>query len=268
MSRSMIVAVGQMAGMLLDIDANMREACRLARESADRGARLLLLPEGCLTGNSQSSAAKQATLMPVPESFAPLARTARERNITICAGFVTRFDSKFNVGHTVIRPDGEVLIQRKAAKTPIEPEFLEPWPDPARAVFDVDGVRVVLVICSESGSNAVNERVRAAEPHLVLHPSAGHEPQDKIIHSDWDENSQSAFHERMRAIFERTGGKCAQDGLARIGANPIGFDGEVYWPGNSCIIDRFGHIRAWLPGENVVSRMHPSVAVAELEFAT
>lgn len=66
----MIAAIGQMRTAPLDRPSdNMAEALRLAEEAAAGGARLLVLPEGCLTGNALRDPARQAVL---PEDPAAL----------------------------------------------------------------------------------------------------------------------------------------------------------------------------------------------------
>jgi hypothetical protein len=50
----------------------------------------------------------------------------------------------------------------------------------------------------------------------------------------------------------------------RAAANPIGFDGETYWPGNSYAVGADGKVYLWVKGCAVPSQMRPSVNVADV----
>jgi predicted amidohydrolase len=262
MTKMLVVAVGQMTGLLQNTDANITTACLLSTQAACLGARLIVLPEGCLTGNALSRPDQQATLPVEPDAFTQLRATAMAEDIVISAGFVTRCDEKFNVVQANILPDGQVLFQRKAARATTEPPFLVPWHDSTRVAFTVDGVRIVVVICSEMGSPAVHYAVTAAAPHLVLHTSAGRIKEGQHCECYQDGEGRRVW-ESMRRVVERGAKATAAHGIPRVGANPIGFDGETYWPGNSFGVDAHGVIRLWMPGTHLITEMRPSVAIAE-----
>lgn len=265
--RSIKVAVGEMSGRLGDTAGNIAEACELSARAAKQGARLIVLPEGCLTGNARSDAARQDALPTDPEALRPLIRTASAHGISICPGFATRCDGGFNIVQAAIRPSGEVLFQHKAFRADTEPPFLVAWPDPARVVFDVDGVRVVIVICSEYASPAVQARVAELAPDLVLHPSAGCMQRGQLQEEGAPPSNEARdFDAQCRRVVERAAAQMKSAGVAKIGANPLGFDGETWWPGNSYGLDATGAVRLWLPGENRPARMKIRVAVAEMSF--
>ena len=265
MPRTLTCAIAQMNARLGATAANLTEVCRLSALAAGRGARLIILPEGCLTGNAFGDAARQATLPLEPRAFAPLADAARQHGITICAGFATPFGRSFNIVQAIALPTGEILFQRKAAKAATEEAFLEPWPDPARTVFAVDGVRVALTICSEFGAPRVMATIAAAQPDLLLHPSAGHMQPEEV----WrPETATSApvlqFEPQCRQIVERTAADVKARGMPRLAANPIGFDGATWWPGNSFAFAADGTLAIWLPGENRSERMQASFGVTTM----
>jgi len=261
---TLLIAIGQTVPRLQDTEANMAEACRLAAEAGREGARLILLPEGCLTGNSLSVPEKQATLPVEPAAFADLQAVAREGDITICAGFATPCEDKFNIVHAIVGPD-RVRFQRKAFLASTEPPFLAACPDPAREVFHVDGVRTVITICSEFGAPPVMTAVAAAGPHLILHPSAGRMDDDEVI-DDGEALTEAArrFPDKSRDTIRNAALDVAEHGIPRLAANPIGFDGETWWPGNSYAIASNGTIVATIPGENSPNRMQACIAVEEL----
>lgn len=266
MSQSLRIAIGQTVSVLNNTESNMAQVCRLSAEAAAQGAKLILLPEGCLTGNALSSPSKQATLPVDPAAFEPLRRVAMDGGITICAGFATPYEDKFNVVHAIVQPDGNVLFQRKATRASTEPTFLAPWPDATREVFEVDGVRTVMVICSEMGGKDVRAAMEAVSPELILHCSAGCVPKDQVYETDPSPEILAEIEQGMRRVADGAARKVAEERIPRIGANPIGFDGETYWPGNSFAIDATGTIRLWMKGTHVVARMAPSVEVADMQI--
>lgn len=260
----MKIAIGQTIPRLQDTATNVAEACRLATQAASQGARLLLLPEGCLTGNALSSSDKQATLPTDAKALADLHSVSRAGDIVICAGFVTPFGTGYNIVHAVITP-AEIKFQHKAFRASTEPAFLIPWPDPTREGFTLDGVRIVITICSEFGTPDVMAAVERSAPQLILHPSAG-----RITHGGLQEHAgeNCAQRERLadehRRVVTAAADSVSKQGVARIAANPIGFDGEAWWPGNSYAIDATGRIVIEIPGENDPVRMHASLALGEL----
>jgi len=264
MAEQLRVAVAQMVSRLQDAEANLQEACRLSRDAAVQGARLLLLPEGCLTGNALSGRAQQATLPLTASAVAPLQAVADETGITICAGLATPFGEQVNIVHAIVRPHAPPLFQRKAFRASSEPAFLAPWPDPARVLFTVDGVRIAILICSEAGADAPREAALQARPDLVLHPSAGCLRPDQVARGEDDAERIEAFRREYRGVVERTGEQVRAWGVPKASANPIGHDGETWWPGNSFVLDARGAVCAWLHGENLPARMAPAVGVADL----
>jgi predicted amidohydrolase len=260
----MKVAIGQMkVGPLDNPRANMDEACRLARSAAENKARLLLLPEGCLTGNALSSANRQPAMALEPALFEPLTAIARNAGMTICAGFATPFDGAFNVVQAILRPDGSVHFQRKGFRARSEPAFIKAWPDPARTPFVVDGVTVVITICSEFGEAAIMHEVHRHKPGLILHPSAG-----KMQNADvWSPATMSTtpvrdFRKNCRTIVEKSAAHNTTLGIPRVAANPVGFDGETWWPGNGYAVGGNGEILCWVEGEN-----RPERQLSRLGFA-
>jgi predicted amidohydrolase len=69
-----------------------------------------------------------------------------------------------------------------------------------------------------------------------------------------------------RQIVTRSAAEVRHRGIPKAAANPIGFDGAAWWPGNSFVIDARGRVVCWLKGENRPARMQASFGVAELEF--
>jgi len=86
---SLTVAVGQFICRLGNIPGNINQACRLTEEASRQGAKLLLLPEGCLTGNAFNRPADQDTLPLTPEAIQPLQEVVDRTGTTVCPGAAT-----------------------------------------------------------------------------------------------------------------------------------------------------------------------------------
>lgn len=263
---SLKIAIGQMPALLHKTPTNIKMAVSLAERAAENGARLLLLPESCLTGYAIDEQAEQAVLEPTAAAFAELTAVARQQDITICAGFASAYADGINVAHAIIQPNGSVIVQRKSTRAATEPEFYRTWPDPARTVFEVDGIRIVVVICSEMGDLAVANAVIRSEAQLILHPSAGVLREDEIRHSPITEKEKKSDLQGMLQVVERAAEQVATTGRPRLAANPIGFDGSHYWPGNSYAIEGNGAIRIWLHGTCVPDEMQPAIGVEEINI--
>ena len=263
--RVLRVAVAQTPGRLNATAENAAEVCRLSTEAADQGAKLILFPEGCVNGNSLAGAEQQARMPADEKAFSDLSHTARERGIAICAGFTTPFGEYLNNAFVIALSNGRVLFQYKAARSKTEPPFLGAWPDVARTVFEVDGVRIILSICSEYGVARVEEAVRQANPDLILHPSAGCMSEKFLVRDGQPVSAETeAYVSASRQLVETASLEVARRGIPKVSANLIGFDGKTWWPGNSYAIGADGKILLWLPVETHVSRMKPSVAVGDI----
>lgn len=263
--RQLRFALGQMACRLHDNAGNMAEACRLSREAARQGARLIVLPEGCLTGNALTGPERQDSMPADPAAFAALSRVAVDGGITICAGFIMPLGSRFNTVHAIIGPDGAVRFQHKAFRASTEPAFLVAWPDPERVTFTVDGVRIVIAICSELGAPGVRESMERVAPDVILHPSAG-SMKPAQVRKDGEAPTAEvlAFDDECRNVVTRAAEAVRESGIPKLGTNPIGFDGETWWPGNSYAVDGAGRVVLWMKGENTPARMVSTMAVADL----
>jgi NAD+ synthase (glutamine-hydrolysing) len=265
--RTLRIAVGEMPAHLGDVSGNMREACRLSVDAAHQGARLIVLPEGCLTGNARASAGRQSSLPAEPAALQPLIEVATSHGITICAGFATPLGEGFNMVQAAVCPTGAVLLQRKAFRAKAEPDFLLAWPDSTRVLFDVDGVRTIMVICSEYASPTVRASIASLKPDLILHPSAGCMQQGELQVGRAPVSSEAqGFAAQCRRVVDLAAQDVRMARVAKVGANPLGFDGETWWPGNSFGLDATGAIRLWLPGENCPERMASRIRVADLPF--
>ena len=261
---SLTVAVGQFICRLGNIPGNINQACRLTEEASRQGAKLLLLPEGCLTGNAFNRPADQDTLPLTPEAIQPLQEVVDRTGTTVCPGAATPYASGINIVQAIIQPHTPPRWQHKAAKAKTEPYFLIPWPDVKRNIFYVDRWRVCILICSESAQRETRQSLSDCAPDLVLHPTAGSIPSDMVAEGPHTATRYATFQQDSQRVLTSASDMVREWGIPKISANPIGFDGQVHWPGNSYIIDKSGRILTSLPGENRPTAMRSGVVTATL----
>lgn len=70
----------------------------------------------------------------------------------------------------------------------------------------------------------------------------------------------------ISALIDRTAEEVARREIPKISANPVGFDGEIFWPGNSFAIDGKGRLILWMPGENRPEQMKDAVMLRKLRM--
>jgi predicted amidohydrolase len=106
----MRVGAIQLEVKLGDIERNVAECERLAREAASRGAELVALPEFFTTGAAFVPELAGATLPPDGVATAMLMRVAREEEIWLGGSFLCRdADGEVRNAFFLAGPDGEVL---------------------------------------------------------------------------------------------------------------------------------------------------------------
>ena len=150
------VAAAQAASVPGDVPANVATAVALTRVAADRGARVVVLPELFLTGYDETVWKPEHSLDlddDVPAPLAPLAQVARERAVVVVASGAVRRVSTSSTApdrHTlsvvVAAPDGSITAPYdKQHLSGSEGDFFAPGDHGATLV--VDGWDLGLGIC-------------------------------------------------------------------------------------------------------------------------
>ena len=105
-----VVAAVQFNPKILDVHKNLAVAKQLTFEAAGKGARIIVLPELCISGYNLKSAAEAASVCQEKsgyqtEAFIPL---ARKFNCHIVFGYVELREGKFYNSAAVVGPSGLV----------------------------------------------------------------------------------------------------------------------------------------------------------------
>jgi predicted amidohydrolase len=140
-----------------DVAANLDRATALADEAADRGARLITLPE--YLHFRGSDAGFRASAAPIPGPLTdPFAALARRRGVWILVGSVAETsddpDRPYNTS-ILVGPDGEIAARYRKVhlfdvavdRGPVDTESARVSAGEAPVCVDVDGVRLGLSIC-------------------------------------------------------------------------------------------------------------------------
>ena len=155
------VAAAQAASVPGDVTANVATAVALTRDAADRGARVVVLPELFLTGYDEAVWTPEHSLDLDPstgsghrdDALAPLGEVARERSVVLVAsGAVRRVSTspsardRHTLSVVVAAPDGSVTAPYdKQHLSGSEGDFFAPGDHGATLV--VDGWDLGLGIC-------------------------------------------------------------------------------------------------------------------------
>jgi predicted amidohydrolase len=87
---SLRVAAAQAESVPGDVAANVATAVSLVSSAADRGARVVVLPELFLTGYDEAAWTHDASLALTDEALAPLSGVARARSVVVVVGAAVR----------------------------------------------------------------------------------------------------------------------------------------------------------------------------------
>ncbi len=240
MTELLRVAAAQAESVSGDVSANIATAVSLVTEAAERGARVVVLPELFLTGYDPASWTPEQAITPEDPRLEPLARLARDRSVVTVAGAaVRRVAGRFTLSLLVFDDTGSVTAPYdKQHMFDTERAFFEPGDHGASIV--VDGWELGLGVCYDG---CFPEHARAAADDgaaAYLCPSAyfvGSEHRRDLYYA------ARALDNGIYVVFSGLTGRC----------------GDLTFGGGSAVYD---------PEGRVVSRAgaeHPVLVLEDLE---
>lgn len=143
------VACIQMEPKVAENAANLALAVGLAGEAADRGARLVVLPELCTSGyvfRTKAEARAGAEVLSDGPSLRAFETLCRERELFVAFGFAERDGESLYNSAALVGPDGLIGTYRKAHLWGEENLFFEPG-DLGFPVFQTSIGRMGMAIC-------------------------------------------------------------------------------------------------------------------------
>ncbi|MCT9820424.1 carbon-nitrogen hydrolase family protein [Microbacterium sp. W1N] len=173
------IAVAQFAPTA-DRTANLQAIAGLVATAAERGARVVLLPEYSSFFVDPFDASLAAHAEPVDGPFtAALRELAAAHDLVVVAGLLERAGEAAPGGHARVRntvvavgPDGVRAVYRKLhlydAFGQRESDWVEPGALVAPETFEVDGVRFALMTCYDLRFPEVARTLADTGAHVVL----------------------------------------------------------------------------------------------------
>lgn len=168
----MIVAGLQMRAVAGDIDRNLRRIATAAERAAAAGARLLATPELALCGYGAGSAIRDLATPADGPVIDRLATLAERTGLALVVGFPERDGERVWNSAVRIGPTGDRTIYRKShLYGGYEQDLFRPA-SPSAITFDLDGLRVGLLICYDVEFPENVRRLALAGAKLVVVPTA------------------------------------------------------------------------------------------------
>ncbi len=231
------VAAAQAEAVAGDLAANVRTAAGLVREAADRGARVVVLPEAYLTGyDLDVFAGPLPSLVDLP--LDALRDAARDTGAVVVASSALAAEGVATLSSVVVHPDGAVDV-------PYDKQHLDGdeatyfTPGDHGASIRVDGLELGLSICYDG---CFPEHARAAaEDGAVAYLSS---------------SAYFAGAEHRRDLYYAA--RAVENGMYVVFAGLTGRCGSRDFSGGSAVYDPEGRPLVRLGTE-------PGVAVADLD---
>ena len=267
--RSIHLACGQVVCRPGDVEGNLHQIERLSAEAARAGARLCLFAEGAISGYMLTEQAFADALREDGPAARELKRIAASCKIVVAAGTMEGAADGVYVSHFIAFPDGRLLVQRKNVLNEREKKAgLARGPE-ARIPFQVDGVRMGLIVCADAGIPDIYNKLAAQGCQVCLHPSAGGGGREHMCHPEdlEDPARRKAYLQMMRQVCFIGGAMetAARHHMAIALVNLAGDDGvDHYHPGHTAIVDSRGRCMMLHPGEYVVDYLEPRMFHAEV----
>ncbi|GAA3874134.1 nitrilase family protein [Saccharothrix violaceirubra] len=241
---------------------NLATITRFVREAADRGVRLIVFPEMCITGYwhvvGMDRAGIEALAEPVPggPSVTALLALAREYDMVLGAGLIESADGALHNTYVVVEPDGSVHAHRKIHA--FESEHITPGRD--YTVFSSTlGCTLGVLICYDNNivENARMTALLGADILLAPHQTGGVASRSPHAMGTIDPALWAARDtdpEAIEAEFRGDKGRgwllrwlpsrAHDNGMFLVFANGVGLDHGEVRTGNAMIIDCYGRIVA------------------------
>lgn len=263
-SHQVTLAAGQFCSAWGKPSENLAAVARLSEKAARQGAALVLFPEDCLTGypGAKGAAAKVALRQDGPELL-QLADLARTHHIIIAAGFIEHRGNAFYSSEAIVRPDGTKTIIRKRSGDARDRRIGLIASDTPNPDFRIADATMALCICSD-GTPRFFHAAKQRKVNVILHPSGGACARSVSANDPDAQRVDERERANDRRCLEAAQKRARDLDAAYCSANPVGFDGERGYPGNSFIISREGEVLAYLEGTAIYQKMKEGVIAAKV----
>jgi len=233
MHKTVKIAMCQIFVLDGDREGNFVRIENAVAEAKAGGAQIACLPESIILGWENPEAHKRAYPIPGPDSDR-LCELAKKYSIYICAGLDEKDGDKLYGAALLIDDKGKIAVKHR--KLIVLPKLMDP---PYSAAKDVNAVaetpfgRIGLLICADTHSNNILDRMAKYKPDLLLVPYGYAEEQVK-----WPDHGK-----RLEYVVRKS---ASRTGAAVVGTDCVGvissgpWRGRVYG-GQSIAADRQGN---------------------------
>ncbi len=204
-------------------------------EAKSNGAGLICFPEATMLGWLNPDAHKRACTIPGPDSD-QLCALAKKYTTFLCAGLEETQTGRLYNSAILIDDQGRVLLKYRQKNIPehlMSPPYT-PGSDSDIGTVNTKFGKIGLLICADTHSESILDRMAALKPNLLLVPY-GYAEQE----ANWPQHSRE-FHQIVINAAKRTGATV-------VGTNLVGqiikgpWAGRIYG-GQSIAVDKTGKI--------------------------
>jgi predicted amidohydrolase len=266
-AQRLTVAVAQPLVVPGAVARNVQNIEPLVAEAVKRGARLVVFSECSITGFDLKGVGAEAAIALDDPALGKVSRMARKYGAVLVAGFHERLGDKLHNTAGVFYPDGRRVIQRKHHIMKPEQAAAPMTPGPKkRVIFEVDGFRCALLICSDAGIPGVYDELASAGCHAIVLITAGAGDESFGIHqAELADPEVRKKHAQQAAtcLSPEAIEQCIRLDCAQIACNQAGWNAETgyFHPGGSSIVDRIGEVTAVIPPRFVFEHLRPDLGV-------
>ncbi len=233
------LAAVQMEPHLGEKDENVAKSIKLINEAADKGAKLITLPELCNTGymfNSREEVYSCAEHVPGGYTCNEWEKVAKERNVYIVAGITELGEDNIRCYNTavLIGPDGYIGKHRKLHLWCDDKIFFEPG-DLGYQVFETPIGRIAMLVCFDMWYFENWRILKLMGADIVCCPT------------NWVDIPPAELR-TMGTHLAMVNANC--NSLFAIAADRIGLERGCKFPGRSCIVGPDGWFRAGLASDD------------------
>lgn len=167
-------------------------------------------------------------------------------------------------------PDGRRVVQRKHLIQDSERRAAPVVPGPReRTTFEIDGLRMAILICSDAGIPGIFEEVaRAGADAVVLITAGGGDISKGLRQADLARPEVRARYaaETEKCLSREAIEQAIRLDLGQVACNQMAWDDSTgcYHGGGSSIIDRTGEVTAVIPFRLVFERLRPQLAAGRI----
>jgi NAD+ synthase/NAD+ synthase (glutamine-hydrolysing) len=241
----MQVAIAQLDQHVGDLPGNARRIVDACNDALRAGASLVVTPELSLCGYPPEDLLLRPSFVEASaRELAALAAGVGGGVLTV--GFPERHEGRCHNAVAVIR-DGRVAHVYRKQQLPNytvfdEERYFEPGSAPC--VFDVDGVRVGIVICEDIWYPGPAAQARAAGAEVLVVANG------------------SPWHTRQHALrFEQVAARARENAMPVVYVNRVGGQDELVFDGASFVVGASGELAQQVPA------WHEALALAAFDGA-